>query len=160
MVSKPAACGLAGKTAPRPIALSRKRKTWKIFVLLGIFHLSAQVQAQLPPLNLVHSLPPQSPPWLAGYQVRWPVRISGDPVKQTAKSVLVSLPSGGWLKPDARDLAVQSADGKLPHFQVVAHDPAGETIVQFQRNGNDPWYWIYGANAKAPPRPPSICCRC
>jgi len=121
-----------------------------LFVLISF----APVHAQLPQLNLVHSLPPQSPPWLAGFQARWPVRIVGDPLKQTAKSVLVSLPTGGWLKPDASDLAVQTADGKLPVFQVVSHDPAGETIIQFLRNGNDPWYWIYGANPKAPPRPP------
>src|SRR5262245_36819004 len=97
-----------------------------------LFLISATpVRAQLPQFNLVHSLPPQSPPWLAGYQARWPVRIVGDPVKLTAKSVLVSLPTGGWLKPDASDLVVQTADGKLPLFQVVSHDPAGETIIQF-----------------------------
>jgi tetratricopeptide (TPR) repeat protein len=118
-----------------------------------LFLLSAPLHAQLPQLNLVHSLP-QAPPWLAGFQARWPVRIIGDPVKQTAKSVLVSIPTGGWLKPDASDLAVQTADGKLPLFQVVSHDPSGETIIQFQRQGNDPWYWVYGANPKAPARPP------
>ena len=131
---------------------SAKRKLG--FAVLFLLISFAPVHAQLPKLNLVHSVPPQSPPWLAGFQARWPVRIVGDPLKQTAKSVLVSLPTGGWLKPDASDLAVQTADGKLPVFQVVSHDPAGETIIQFLRNGNDPWYWIYGANPKAPPRPP------
>jgi tetratricopeptide (TPR) repeat protein len=123
-----------------------------LVALLGSLLLQSDLHAQLPQLNLVHSLPPQSPPWLAGFQARWPVRVVGDPLKQTAKSVLVSIPTGGWLKADASDLAVQTADGKLPQFQVVSHDPAGETIVQFQRQGNDPWYWIYGANPKAPAR--------
>ena len=104
----------------------------------------------IPMINIVHSLPPQAPPWLEGYQVRWPVRVIGEPVQQAdAQTVLVSLPTGGWLKPDAADLAVQTGSGKLMPLAVLSHDPAGETIVQFKRNGNDPWYWIYGVHPKS-----------
>ena len=67
--------------------------------------------------------------------------------------MLVSLPTGGWLKPDGSDLAVQAANGKLLPLAVLSHDPAGETIIQFKRNGNDPWYWVYGVNVKGAPGP-------
>jgi len=106
-----------------------------------------QVSAQ-PQINVVHPLPPITPAWLEGYQVRWPVRILGEPVAQDAKTVIVSLPTGGWLRPDASDLAVQSASGVLLPMAVLSHDPLGETIIQFKRNGNDPWYWVYGINPK------------
>jgi tetratricopeptide (TPR) repeat protein len=102
-------------------------------------------------VNAVHSLPPQTPAWLDGYAVRWPVRVIGWPIEQTGQSVLVSLPTGGWLKADASDIVVQAASGKLLPVAVLSHDPTGDTIIQFARNGNDPWYWVYGVNAKAPP---------
>src|SRR5262249_14264674 len=96
-------------------------------------------------------LPPQTPAWLEGYAVRWPIRVIGEPSAQASQSVLVSIPSGGWLKSDASDLAVQTGSGKLLPLVVLSHDPTGDTLIQFKRNGNDPWYWIYGVNAKAPP---------
>ena len=100
--------------------------------------------------NIVHPLPPQSPPWLEGYQVRWPVRVIGEPIQQPMRRrSLVSLPTGGWLKADGSDLAVQSGTGKLLPAAVLSHEPAGETILQFKRNGNDPWYWVYGVNPKS-----------
>jgi hypothetical protein len=90
-------------------------------------------------------LPPQTPPWPDGYQVRWPVRVLGEFSKQEgAKTVMVSLPTHGWLKPDASDLAVQAGSGKVVPLAVLSHDPLGETIIQFKRNGDDPWYWVYG----------------
>jgi tetratricopeptide (TPR) repeat protein len=102
-------------------------------------------------VNSVNPLPPQAPAWLDGYAVRWPVRVIGEPSKQDAKSVLVSISNGGWLKADGSDIAVQSGAGKLLPVIVLSHDPLGDTILQFARNGNDPWYWVYGVNAKAPP---------
>ncbi len=130
---------------------SARRPLW---VLAGAFCclVPSSTPAQAP-ANLVHPLPPQAPPWLEGYQVRWPIRIMGEPKNLTSQSILVSLPAGGWLKPDAADLAVQTAQGNiLPHL-VLSSDPAGETIIQFARNGKDPWYWVYGLNPKAPARP-------
>ncbi len=102
-------------------------------------------------LNIAHPLPPQTPAWLDGYQVRWPVRVIGEPITQIGQTVLVRVPTGGWLKPDASDIAVQTASGKLLPTAVLSHDPTGDTILQFKRNGNDPWYWIYGVNPKAAP---------
>lgn len=102
-----------------------------------------------PPWNIVHPLPPAAPAWLDGFQVRWPVRVLGQPWQlPDPKSVLVSLPTGGWLKPDASDLAVQAGNGQLLPYAVLTHDPLGETIIQFKRNGNDAWYWVYGVNPK------------
>ena len=61
-------------------------------------------------------------------------------------------PTGGWLKPDAADVVVQTAGGQVLPVVVLSHDPAGETIIQFKRNGNNPWYWAYGASAKPLPQ--------
>ena len=118
---------------------------------------AARVLAQVPDeakINVVHPLPPQRPAWLDGYLVRWPVRVLGPFAAQTeAQTVLVRLPGGCWLKPDASDIAVQAGNGKLLPAAVLSHDPLGDTIVQFVRNGNDPWYWAYGVNAQPLPDP-------
>lgn len=101
-------------------------------------------------VNAISPLPPVTPTWLEGYQVRWPVRVIGLASHQAAKTVLVSLPTGGWLKPDGSDLAVQGPSGNKLPFVIHSHDPLGETIIQFQREGDENWYWVYGVNAKAP----------
>jgi tetratricopeptide (TPR) repeat protein len=121
-----------------------------IVAIVLAFLTSAEAVAQ-PMLNVVHPLPPQAPAWLDGYAACWPVRVLGEPIAQTAQSVLVSIPNGGWLKADGSDIAVQSGAGKLLPVTVLAHDSAGDTIIQFQRHGNDPWYWVYGINPIAPP---------
>ncbi len=121
---------------------------WRISILLLLAALASRADAQGPQLNVVHPLPP-APPWVEGYELRWPVRVLGEPGTQAAQSVLVSLPSGGWLKPDASDLVVQGADGQLLPAVVLSHDPAGETIIQLKRRGNDPWYWVYGVHPRA-----------
>src|SRR5262245_18817919 len=117
----------------------------RIVITLMLFCATAQAWAQ-PPLNVVHPLPPQTPPWITGYKVRWPVRVLGEPGQQSAQSVIVDLPTGGWLRPDASDLAVQTGSGKVLPLTVLSHDPAADTIIQFKRHGNDAWYWVYGIN--------------
>src|SRR5262249_10876336 len=67
------------------------------------------------------------------------------------KTVTARLPTGGWLKPDGSDVALQTASGKIVPVAVLSHDPAGDTIVQFPRNGNDRWYWAYAGSDKPPP---------
>jgi tetratricopeptide (TPR) repeat protein len=104
-----------------------------------------------PKMNAVEPLPEKTPAWVDGYRLRWPIRVIGDPTKQTATSVITSIPTGGWLKPDASDIAVQSATGEVLPVVVLSHDPMGETIIQFPRKGNDPWYWVYGMNAAPKP---------
>jgi tetratricopeptide (TPR) repeat protein len=101
---------------------------------------------------VVYDLPAQSPRWLKRYRVRWPLRVTGTPAKLTAKTIITSLPTGGWLKADAADVAVQTAGGKVLPVRVLSHDPAGETIIQFQRHGNDAWYWAYGVCARPLPQ--------
>jgi tetratricopeptide (TPR) repeat protein len=98
--------------------------------------------------------PPQAPAWPEGYRVRWPLQVVGDPAKQTAQTVIASLPTGGWLKPDASDVAVYSASGKPLPLRILSHHPAGDTLIQFQRDDNASWYWAYGVNAQAtaPPK--------
>ncbi len=125
-------------------------------ILVG---LAAQAVPPPPPkINAVMPLPDKAPAWLAGYRLRWPLRIIGDPTKQTSQTVITSLPTGGWLKPDATDVAVQTATGEVLPVTVLSHDPAGETIVQFPRKANDGWYWAYGGNAapKAGPKAPAM----
>lgn len=111
-----------------------------IAVAFAVFAARASAQT----VNIVHPLPPQSPAWIDGFQVRWPIRVLGHASQLPSKTVLVSLPTGGWLKPDASDLVVQSANGKLLPAAVLSHHPFGETIVQFFRDGDENWYWIYG----------------
>src|SRR4051794_9530428 len=103
--------------------------------------------------NPIQTLPAKAPAWLDGYRLRWPLRVIGDPAKQTAQTVITSIPTGGWLKPDASDVAVQTAAGEVLPVTVLSHDPAGETILQFPRKANDAWYWVYGLNAALKPSP-------
>src|ERR1035438_3046415 len=100
----------------------------KHFATILVLGFSPTLAAAQPMVTVVHPLPPQAPPWLAGYCVRWPVRVLGEPIAQTAQSVLVRLPTGGWLKADASDVAVQTGTGKLLSLAVLSHDPAGDTI--------------------------------
>src|SRR4051794_10543383 len=122
---------------------------------LSSFLLVASLAAAAPPAPAkgiaIESLPAKAPAWLEGYRLRWPLRIVGDPAKQSAKSIITSLPTGGWLKPDASDVAVQTAAGVVLPVAVLSHDPNGETLLQFPRKGNDSWYWVYGVNAKPKP---------
>src|SRR5437868_2918128 len=121
--------------------------------LSSLVLLTALAAPPPPKMNAVEPLPGKTPAWIDGYRLRWPLRVIGDPAKQTAQSVITSLPTGGWLKPDASDVAVQTATGELLPVTVLSHDPAGETVIQFPRKGNDPWYWACGVNPSPKPAP-------
>src|SRR6476659_6523445 len=73
---------------------------------------SAAAPAPAEKINAVMPLPAKAPAWVPGYRVRWPLHVLGDPAKQPAKSVITSLPTGGWLRPDAGDVVVQTAAGE------------------------------------------------
>ena len=105
------------------------------------------------PLNVVNTVPPQAPAWPEGYQVRWPVRVIGTAGQQPARTVLVSLPTGGWLRPDAGDLMVVGPAGKPLDFLVHSHSTLGDTLIQFRRVGQENWYWVFGRypDQKGPP---------
>lgn len=132
---------------------------WRdIFAVLLTVVLSAPCAAlaQAPPAAAAPKIPvepmPDAPPtWLAGYRVRFPLRVVGDPAAQAASAtVMARLPASGWLKPDGSDVAVQNAAGQPVPVSVISHDPAGDTIIQFPRSANDKWYWAYAGNPAAP----------
>lgn len=124
--------------------------TFAISLLFSTLHLCRAADAPAPPPNVVEELPATAPAWLNGYRIRYPLRLMGDPAKATFQSVIASLPTGGWLKPDGSDVAVQTAAGQVIPVDVLSHNSAGETLIQFKRNGNDAWYWAYAANPQAP----------
>ena len=96
-------------------------------------------------------LPEKAPAWLPGYRIRYPLRVVEDVVNNKSKSIFARLPGGGWLKADGSDVAIQTAAGQPVPVAVISHDPIGETLIQFPRNGNDRWYWAYVGNAAAAP---------
>src|SRR5262245_31038813 len=109
-----------------------------VALMLAVFTAGA---AGPPPV--VQPLPDKAPAWLDGSRLRWRLRVIGDPAKRQSASVITSLPTGGWLRPDATDFAVQSASGEVLPVTVLSHDPTGETVIQFPRQGDATWYWAY-----------------
>jgi tetratricopeptide (TPR) repeat protein len=97
--------------------------------------------------------PAQDSKWLPGYAIRYLVRIQDEAAALlTRQTVQVSIPTGGWLKPDASDIRVVSEFHKEVPAVVVSHDPRGDTVLQFSRRGTNRWYWVYAVNPKAPPQ--------
>ncbi len=106
-----------------------------------------------PPPGEDSPLPVSSPAWLAGYRIRYPLRVAGDPSASESGTVLARLPTGGWLQTNAADIVVQDCSGQPLATAVLAHDPGGHTIVQFKRHGNDRWYWAYALPTRPRPAP-------
>jgi len=102
-----------------------------------------------PPHNPVESWQGEPPAWLAPFRLRFTLHIAGARDKSTATSIIAHLPTGGRLRPDASDVAVQSASGEMLPVTVISHDPKGSTLIQFPRRGNDAWYWAYTAAGEA-----------
>lgn len=119
--------------------------------LLLMTCLAPAALAAEPPAIPIEPLPAEPPAWLAGYRVRYPLRVADDLAAQPAKSVIARLPTGGWLKPDGSDIAVQTAAGQQIPVTVLSHDPNGDTIIQLPRSADDRWYWAYASNPAAPP---------
>jgi tetratricopeptide (TPR) repeat protein len=94
---------------------------------------------------------PPAPAWVAGYRVRFPLKLQGDLAKKPSESVVARLPVAGWLRPDGSDIAVQRQNGELVPVRVLSHMPDGDTLIQFARHGDEPMYWAYGGNATAAP---------
>ncbi len=123
-------------------------------VLTGIAPADAQAPATGVPQ--VSDPPTPAPAWIAGYRVRYALRIVDDPTPADPPTppipatVIARIPASGWLKPDGSDIAVQSAAGEVLPVSILSHDPAGDTIIQFPRKGNDRWYWAYASNPAAP----------
>ncbi|HEV3024133.1 MAG TPA: PA14 domain-containing protein, partial [Pirellulales bacterium] len=103
------------------------------------------------PTNVVEPLPEQAPVWLAGYQLRYTLRVVGNVTTSNSTTIMARLPTGRWLRPDAGDLAVQAADGTPLPLVVLSQATTGATLVQFPRHGNDVWYWVSAVNPAAPP---------
>src|SRR5687768_13846002 len=102
---------------------SRTRRLTTATLLAATLTASAAAAQPAAPLkmNAVLPLPEKPPAWPAGYRVRWPLRVAGDPAKQKEVSVLASLPTGGWLKPDASDLVVTTGAGEVLPVSVLSH---------------------------------------
>lgn len=91
------------------------------------------------------------PPWLAGYRIRYPLRVVGEGIKTNrSQSVVARLPTGGWLRPDGGDVVVQAQNGAAVPTAVVSHHANGDTLIQFKRVGDALDYWAYAVNPGAP----------
>ncbi len=111
---------------------------------------AAALQAAPPPAPVEEPAPP---PWVPGYRVRFPLRPTGDFTNENAitESVEARLPAAGYLRADGSDICVQTQTGELLPVSVLSHNPAGDTLIQFKRHGNDHVYWAYAGNPTAPP---------
>ena len=120
-------------------------RIWSFLVLISSFLQAAPAPAPAAP-------PPPPPAWVPGYRVRFPLRMVGDFTSDARKSesVLARLPAAGWVRADGTDICVQAQDGELLPASVLSHNPTGDTLIQFKRRGNDPLYWAYAGNPKAP----------
>ncbi|NQU09720.1 hypothetical protein HQ590_02940, partial [bacterium] len=137
--------------------LPRRVPAWLAVLLVGLVALTVQGIAAdpAPPPPPRVEADPAGPAWVPGYRIRWPLRLVGDHgTNERPRSVIALIPGGGWLKPDGSDITVQSADGTVIPMRIVSHDPTGNTIVQFERQGSNRWYWAYGVNPNAPPAAP------
>jgi tetratricopeptide (TPR) repeat protein len=107
-----------------------------------------------PPHNPAMTIP-EAPAFLPTHRIRFALHVVGKIENSTTKSIIAQLPGGGWFAPDAADIVVTTGAGEKLPVTVLSHDPAGTTIIQFPRRGNDPWYWAYavlnpGAKVDAP----------
>lgn len=107
-----------------------------------------------PKPNVIETAP-TPPQWLAPFRLRYALHIPGVRKRSAATSVVVQLPTGGRLRPDAGDVAVQTIDGERLPVTVLSHDPKGGTILQFPRHGDDSWYFAYAVagNVELPTSP-------
>lgn len=92
---------------------------------------------------------PQSPEWQDGFRVRYTLRVVEPIDKESPRTVMAALPTGGWLRDDAADLLVMTADGTEIPFIVLSHAAEGETIIQFRRRDTDREYYVFASNPDA-----------
>ena len=60
--------------------------------------------------------------------------VVGDPAALAdLKSVLARIPTGGWLKPDGSDIAIQNAAGQAIPVTIRSFDPKAEETLFFPR---------------------------
>jgi tetratricopeptide (TPR) repeat protein len=90
--------------------------------------------------------PENAPEWVPGYRVRYVLRLRDDTEKQTARTVIARLPTGGWLRPDAADVLVSAPGERTAPARVLSHDPRGDTLIQFVAQGTNRWYWVSAVN--------------
>lgn len=126
----------------------------------------ASAQAPVPAAAQLNEPPTPAPAWIAGYRVRYALRVVDDPtppvvpaaaagapatpIPTQPATVVARIPASGWLKPDGSDIAVLASTGEALAVSILSHDPAGDTIIQFPRKGNDRWYWAYASNPAVP----------
>lgn len=95
----------------------------------------------------------EPPAWLEGYAIRYQLQVMETPeALAERKTVMASLPTGGWLKPDASDLRVVDGEGRVLPLAVLSHAEHGNTLIQFERSGEHRRYWVYAVNPEAQPQ--------
>ncbi len=131
---------------PRTPTRGIHRPIWKWLPLLAVLFMSWMALAQVDETTV------QSPAWLGGYRIRFPLRVVGDNGVFTnrSQSVVARLPTGGWLRPDGGDVVVQSRTGEVLPTTVVSYHTTGDTLIQFKRVGNERFYWAYAVYPNAP----------
>lgn len=133
--------------------MSRNSLTFAVvLIVLGLLTdigvIAAPPQAA-PPRHPTEQPPTDPPAWLAPFRLRYTLHIPGNRAKSSATSIIAELPTGGRLRPDAADVAVQTAEGERLSVSVLSHDPRGNTVIQFPRRGDSPWYWVYAVAGAA-----------
>ena len=125
---------------------------WSVVVLLSSFVIRHSTFAAAAPAAAPSPAPPPPPAWVAGFRVRFPLRMLVDfaTEKQATESVIARIPAAGYLRADGSDVCVQAQDGTLIPVTILSHNPRADTLIQFKRRANDPMYWAYAGNAGAP----------
>lgn len=92
------------------------------------------------------------PQWLAGYDARLWLRITGNGEAPFPKSVIARIPTGDLCRDDAGDVTVVTSDGTELPIAVLSHAPAGHTVIQFERQPEQRDYWAYIGHKTAAPK--------
>lgn len=97
-----------------------------------------------------------APPWVGDFRVRYELRVHGDLENPPHRTGIAQIPTGGWLRQDAADLHLADAAGHDVPLAVLLHDPAGDTVIQFQIRNNQRRYWLYASDPNATGRDPAL----
>jgi len=82
---------------------------------------------------------------------QWPYRVRIECKAGEGDVARVRIPLAGRATPDAHDLRLVDADGRLRGFDLIHHDPRLNTLIQLKVPPNKPLTtWLYYGNADAP----------
>jgi len=132
---------------PRSLETAHNIRTALTVLLLCA--LTVTVRAADEPTNKITPLPAEAPAWLDGYRVRYVLHVSGERAKSTSTSIIARVPIGNLAKVDATDVTVVTAAGKQLPVLILSHDIESSTLIQFPREVDDAWFWVYAGNPAA-----------